>query len=56
MENSILDKKKYVVARYWRGSYVETVCKPTSRDNAESLCDGLNESTGTVNEYKVKEI
>lgn len=36
-------KKQYVIARYWRGSYVETMCEPTTRKDADKRCAKLQE-------------
>ncbi len=46
-------KKKYIVARYFRGSYVETKCNPTTKKEAESMCARLNEKASELTHYRV---
>lgn len=47
---------KYVVARYWKGCYVQTMCNPMSEKNATIAADRLNKDAGMFNEYKVKQV
>lgn len=49
-------KKQYVIARYWRGSYVETMCEPTTKKDADKRCAKLQEKEDPLNEYKVLKI
>lgn len=49
-------KKQYVIARYWRGAYVETMCKPTTKKDADKRCAKLQEKEDPLNEYKVLKI
>lgn len=49
-------KKKYVVARYFRGHYVETMCEPKTKKEAEILCRKLTEKEDSLNSYKVEKI
>lgn len=49
-------RKQYVVARYWRGSYVETMCKPMTKKEAETLCSNLSSKPDVLNKYEVKKI
>lgn len=49
-------KKQYVIARYWRGSYVETMCEPTTQKHANKRCAKLQEKEDPLNEYRVLKI
>lgn len=49
-------KKKYIVARYWRGAYIETMCEPKTKKEATELCDKCNLIANEVTEYKVHRI
>ena len=43
-------KKQYVIARYWRGAYVETMCEPTTQKDADKRCAKLQEKEDPLNE------
>ena len=49
-------KTQYVIARYWRGAYVETMCEPTTKKDADKRCAKLQEKENPLNEYKVLKI
>ncbi|MBK5721318.1 hypothetical protein JGH11_10585 [Dysgonomonas sp. Marseille-P4677] len=48
--------KKYVVARYFRGYYVQTMCEPKNKKDAELLCQSLSKEEGPSTAYKVEKI
>lgn len=54
-ENKYMNNK-YVVARYWKGCYVQTMCNPMSEKNATIAADRLNKDAGMFDEYKVKQV
>jgi hypothetical protein len=49
-------KKKYIVVRYWSGSHAETMGKPMTKKEAESLCEALSKKASMFTEYKVHKI
>ena len=49
-------KKKYVVARYFRGRHAATVCEPTTKNDAEERCAKLQKESYPLTEYKVIKI
>ncbi len=49
-------KKQYVIARYWRGHHVETMCEPTTKKDADMRCAKFKEKEDPLNEYKVLKI
>lgn len=56
IHNKIDMKKQYVIARYWRGAYVETMCEPTTQKDADKRCAKLQEKEDPLNEYRVLKI
>lgn len=49
-------KKQYIIARYFRGWHVETMCKPTTKNDAEKRCTKLSKEASALTEYKVLKI
>lgn len=49
-------KKQYVIARYFRGWYVETMCQPTTKRDADKRCVKLQKEASPLTEYKVLKI
>lgn len=43
----------YVIARYWRGCYVETVSKPIKKDDAYSIINDLKSKEDALNDYRI---
>ena len=54
-ENKYINNK-YVVCRYWQGSYIQTMCTPMPEQYAIIVADILNKTAGVFDEYKVKQI
>ncbi len=50
-------KKQYVIARYFRGWYVQTMCQPTTKKDADKRCAKLQKKeVSSLTEYKVLKI
>ena len=49
-------KKQYIIARYFRGRYTETMCEPTTKKDAYKRCAKLQKEASPLTEYKVLEI
>ena len=49
-------KKQYVIARYFRGWHVETMCQPTTKRDADKRCAKLQKEASPLTEYKVLKI
>lgn len=49
-------KKQYVIARYFRGWHVETMCEPTTKKDADKRCAKFQKEASPLTEYKVIKI
>ena len=49
-------KKQYVIARYFRGWHVETMCQPTTKKDADKRCAKLQKEASPLTVYKVLKI
>lgn len=49
-------KKQYIIARYFKGWHVETMCEPTTKKDAVKRCAKLQKAAPPLTEYKVLKI
>lgn len=49
-------KKQYIIARYFKGCHVETMCEPTTKKDANKRCAKLQKDAPPLTEYKAIKI